>query len=73
MISRARLRYVIFFLTAALVITIHIRTSTSRLFHCIRLEQVRQERLCRDLRLKQIELEALIQPASVLEQIGAEK
>lgn len=72
MFSRARLRFIIFFLTAALILTIHLRMSASRLFHRYRLEQVRQDQLTQQLWQKQIELEGLIQPQQVYQQLTEE-
>ncbi|MEJ5258982.1 MAG: hypothetical protein WHS88_02205 [Anaerohalosphaeraceae bacterium] len=66
MISRARLRFVIFSLTAALIATTHLRISTSRLFHQARQAQIVQEQLRRQLWKKQVELEKLLQPQQVL-------
>lgn len=66
MISRARLRFVIFSLTAALIATTHLRISASRLFHQARQAQILQEQLRRQLWKKQVELEKLLQPQQVL-------
>lgn len=66
MISRARLRFVIFVLTAALIATTHFRISASRMFHQARLSQTRQAQLRQQLWKKQIELEGLLQPQNVL-------
>jgi len=72
MFSRARLRFILFFLTAALVVTVHLRMSASRLFHQYRLAQVEQTQLRRQLWHKQLELEGLIQPQQVYEQLSEE-
>jgi hypothetical protein len=72
MFSRARLRFIIFFLTAALILTIHLRTSASRLFHRARLAQVQQNQLTQELWKKQLELEGLVQPQRVLEHLSEE-
>lgn len=72
MFSRARLRYIIFFLTASLILTIHLRASASRLFHRARLAQVRQDQLTQQLWKKQLELEGLIQPQRILESLSKE-
>ncbi len=72
MFSRARLRFIIFFLTAALILTIHLRTSASRLFHQARLAQVQQDQLTQQLWKKQLELEGLTQPQRVLERLSEE-
>ncbi len=66
MISRARLRYVIFVITAALIATTHLRISASRMFHQARQAQIRQTHLRQQLWKKQLELEGLLQPQKVL-------
>lgn len=73
MFSRARLRFIIFFLTAALILTIHLRISASRLFHQARLAQVQQDQQIQQLWQKQIELEGLIQPQQVLDRLSEEQ
>lgn len=72
MFSRARLRFIIFFLTAAVILTIHLRMSASRLFHSYRLAQVQQERLRQQLWRKQLELEGLMQPQRIYQQLSEE-
>ena len=67
MISRGRLRFVIFFLTACLVITIQLRIAASGLFNQYRLEKVRQERLRHQLWQKQLELESLTGPRQIFQ------
>lgn len=73
MISRGRLRFVIFFITACLIVTIQFRIAASGLFNQYRLEKVRQERLRQELWQKQLELECLIQPKQILQSIDSEK
>ena len=73
MFSRARLRFLIFFLTAALVLTVHLRMSASRLFHQYRLCHVQQDRLKQQLWESQLELESLIAPQQVYQQISEEQ
>jgi hypothetical protein len=72
MFSRARLRFIIFFLTAALILTIHLRTSASRLFHRARLAQVQQNQMTQQLWKKQLELESLTQPQAVMKHLSEE-
>jgi hypothetical protein len=72
MFSRARLRFIIFFLTAALILTIHLRTSASRLFHRARLAQVQQNQKTQQLWKKQLELESLTQPQAVMKHLSEE-
>ena len=72
MFSRSRIRFLIFFLTAALILTIHLRMSASRLFNQYRLAEVQQDRLKQQLWQKQLELEGLIQPRQVQRQLSEE-
>lgn len=72
MISRGRLRFVIFFITAALIVTIQLRVAASGIFNQYRREQVRQERLRQELWQKQLELECLIQPYRILQSADRE-
>ena len=63
--SRGRLIYVIFFLTVALIGTIHLRNSSGRLFSRYFAAKSEQRRLVEELRKKQLQLEQLTTPASV--------
>jgi hypothetical protein len=73
MFSRARLRFVVFFLTAALIATIHLRISASRLFYQARQAQILQNQLRQQLWKKQIELEGLLQPQKVFRTLSTEE
>ncbi|HOT72713.1 MAG TPA: hypothetical protein PLX18_06050 [Anaerohalosphaeraceae bacterium] len=73
MFSRARLRFVVFFLTAALIVTIHLRISASRLFYQARQAQILQNQLRQQLWKKQIELEGLLQPQKVFRTLSIEE
>lgn len=73
MISHARLRFLIFFLTAALITTIHFRISASRLFHQARRAQILQNQLRQQLWKKQIELEQLLQPQKVFRHLSSQE
>lgn len=70
--SRTRYRTVIFFLTFALILTIHLRISSARLFHQYRLAKVEQDRLVQQLWQKQLEWEGLVHPNDVSDQIQSE-
>jgi hypothetical protein len=72
MISRARLRFVIFVLTATMIGTAHLRISASKMFHKARQAQTRQTHLRQQLWKKQIELEGLLQPQKVLPYLSEE-
>ncbi len=73
MFSRARLRFVVFFLTAALIVTVHLRISASRLFYQARQAQILQNQLRQQLWKKQIELEGLLQPQKVFRTLSPEE
>ncbi len=68
MISRARLIFVVFFVAAVLVGTVHLRTATRRVFHRYRRAKVEQRQLVEQLRNVQLELEGLFSPAVVASQ-----
>ena len=70
--SRSRLRFIIFFATAALILTVHLRSSNSVLFHQYRKEVVKQEKLKQKLWEIQLELEQLTQPYQIKQQIQQE-
>lgn len=61
--------YIVFYVTIVLLATVHLRTSSSRIFNRYRYAQVQQERLREQLRQKQLELEGLINPSAVSDQI----
>jgi hypothetical protein len=72
MISRGRLRFVIFFVTASLIVTIQLRIEAASLFNRYRMEKVRQDRLRQQLWQKQLELECLIGPQQILQSADRE-
>jgi hypothetical protein len=67
--SRPRLVFVIFFLTAVLIFTIHIRTASSRVFNRFCKAQAQQKILRQELRTCQLRFESLITPRRLLEQV----
>ena len=73
MISRGRLRFIIFVITAAIIVTIKLRIGASGLFNQYRMEKVRQERLRQQLWQKQLELECLTGPGQILRSLNQEK
>ena len=73
MISRARLIFVVFYVTTVLLCTVHLRTATRRVFHRYRRAKVEQRQLVEQLRSVQLELEALVSPAAVALQPSAEE
>jgi hypothetical protein len=67
--SRPRLVFVVFFLTAVLIFTIHIRTASSRVFNRFCKAQAQQKILRQELRTCQLRFESLITPRRLLEQL----
>jgi hypothetical protein len=67
--SRPRLIFVIFFLTAVLIFTIHIRTASSRVFNHFCKAEAQQKILRQELRGLQLRFESLISPRRLLEYI----
>ena len=67
MMSRARLIFIIFYLTAVLISIIHLRTASSRMFFKSRASLVTQNRLKQQLWQKQLQFESLINPGAISE------
>ena len=67
--SRPRLVFVVFFLTAVLIFTIHIRTASSRVFNRYTRAQAQQKILRQELRTCQLRFESLTTPRRLLEQV----
>lgn len=63
--SRGRFVYIVFFLTAALVFTVHLRTSSVRLFNQYRSAMVEKNIITQQLWQKQLRFESLINPAGL--------
>lgn len=69
MFSRSRMICVVFYVTAVLIGTVYLRTASSKVFHQARQGQVEQRQLVEILRKKQLELDGLVNPAAISEQI----
>jgi hypothetical protein len=67
--SRSRLVFIVFYLTAILIATVHLRTVSSRLFYRFRTAVVARDRIKSQLWQKQIQLESLINPSAISEYI----
>lgn len=63
--SRPRFVYIVFFLTATLVFTVHLRTSSVRLFNQYRSAMVEQNHITQQLWQQQLHFESLINPAGL--------
>ncbi|MBN1127062.1 MAG: hypothetical protein JXA82_18820 [Sedimentisphaerales bacterium] len=71
--SRARLLFMVFYLTAILIGTVYLRTAPRRLFNRYREAKVQQKRLVEHLRKRQLELEYQVSPTSVAEHLPEKK
>ncbi len=65
MSNRVSFVFMIFFLTAVLIFTVHLRTMQSRTFYKLRSASIEQARLKQVLWEKQLQLEKLTSPAAV--------
>lgn len=63
--SRVRFVYIVFFITGALVFTVHLRTSSVRLFNQYRSAMVEQKHITQQLWQQQLRFESLINPAGL--------
>jgi len=63
--SRFRFVFVVFYLTAVLILTIYLRNANNRIFYTLCQRTAEQGRLKQELGNKQLRLENLINPASV--------
>jgi hypothetical protein len=67
--SRSRLVFIVFYLTAILIATVHLRTVSSRIFYRFRAAVVARDRIKQQLWQKQLQLESLINPSAISEYI----
>jgi len=67
--SRSRLIFIVFYLTAVLILTVLTRTNSSRIFKKFREAYVYQEDLNYQLREKQLEMAHLTTPAEISRRI----
>lgn len=63
--SRSRVLVVTFTVTASMIFTIHLRTSSARMFNRYRSAMVEQKDLKQQLWQKQLQFESLINPAGL--------
>ena len=67
--SRSRLVFIVFYMTAILIATVHLRTVSSRLFYRFRTTVVVRDRIKQQLWQKQLQIESLINPSAISEYI----
>ena len=65
MMLQFRFVFVIFFVTAILIFTVHLRSADNRTFYRLYIIDIEQSRLKQQLGSKQLQLESLISPAVV--------
>jgi hypothetical protein len=70
--SRSRLVFIVFYMTAVLIATVQLRTLSSRIFYRYRVSVVARNRIKQQLWRKQIRLESIINPAAISEYIDEE-
>jgi hypothetical protein len=67
---RFRFVFVVFYIAAVLIFTVYLRSANNRIFNRLCTIDNEQERLEEQLRQKQLQLEGLINPASVSERLN---
>jgi hypothetical protein len=70
--SRFCFVFVVFYFTAALILTIYLRSADNRIFYKLCTLYAEQSRLKQQLGNKQLRLEMLINPAAVSERLDKE-
>jgi hypothetical protein len=68
--SRSRLIFIIFYLTAMLIGTVHLRVSKSRIYYRYSVTNVHREELKRMLGDRELRLEQLINPSAIQQEVG---
>jgi hypothetical protein len=67
--TRFRLVFVVFYVTAVLILTVHLRNADNRIFYKLCAINTEQSRLKQQLGNKQLQLENLISPAAVSQRL----
>jgi hypothetical protein len=62
--------FVVFYFTAVLIFTVSLRSANNHIFYELYTNKIEQNRLKQQLGGKQLQLESLINPASVSQQLG---
>lgn len=71
--SRFYFVFVVFYFTAIAIFTVYLRSASDRTFYRLCLVQTQKKRLKQQLVKKQLQLEAIINPAAVFKSIDDEK
>jgi hypothetical protein len=67
--SRSRLIFIVFYMTAVLITAVLLRTNSSRIFYKFRLAHVAQNRLNQQLCQKQLIMATLTTPGEISERV----
>ena len=67
--SQFRIVFIVFFVTAILIFTAYLHSVNNRIFYELCTCEAQQSRLKQQLGIKQLQLESLINPASVSERL----
>jgi hypothetical protein len=67
--SRFRFVFVVFYLTAVLILTVYLRSADNHTFYKLCTVDTEQSRLKQELWQKQLQLESLINPAAVSQRL----
>jgi hypothetical protein len=70
MCSRFCTIFVVFYFTAVLILTVHLRSADNRIFYKLCATYTKQNRMKQQLWQKQLRLENLINPAVVSQRLG---
>lgn len=68
--SRTYFVFIVFCLSALLILTIYLRNAENRIFYELVTINIEQDRLKQQLWQKQLQLESLINPAAITERIS---
>ena len=71
--SRSRLIFIVFYLTAVLILTVLLRTNSSRIFKNYRTSDVAQKRLNQQLRQHQLTMAFLTTPGEISRRVNESK
>jgi hypothetical protein len=67
---RFRFVFIVFWVTAILILTVHLRNINNRIFYELCVRRAEQGQLKQQLWQKQLQLESLINPAAVSRRLG---
>lgn len=67
--SHFRFVFVVFYLTAVLILTVYLRSADNHIFYKLCVHRAEQSRLKQQLGNKQLQLESLINPAAVSQRL----